>query len=223
MKAVANANILFGGLTVYVAFVLTHSAAAIAPPPAPVPLEPIPAAPAPSIYDRGLPNGAGESSGHPLAARHPLDMPTSQPAYGLATSPGTPTPFGPLPPPAEPFRDSPYGAHADPGPPGGPGYGHPHYATYQTRYGIWYQPRSYAEPAKQIYRPSPFRPRGLGNLLYDPCRQTRMDYTRAVIDDLPSQYGPAYYPNYVRRGECLVRPTRKYVPPVWGAADGSNH
>lgn len=134
--------------------------------------------------------------------------------------PGTPTPYGPLPPPAPPFRDTVYGAHPTPGPPGGPSHLHPNYPDYQTRYGIWYQPRSFWEPFREIYRPSPFRPRGWGNLFNDdPCRHDRIDYNRYVVKDLPSRYGPSYYPLYQPPGECLIRPERHYRPPVWGAAE----
>lgn len=170
------------GLTLYVACLVTQSAAAAAQP------------------------------------RNVRAQPASPPAMTVP-APGSLTPYGPLPPPAPPFRDTVYGARANPGPPGSPGFLHPHYPEYQTRYGIWYQPDSFSEPAKAIYRPSPFRPRGFGNLFYEPCRPDRMDYARAVVDDLPSRYGPAYYPHYTEPSECLVRPTRTYVPPVWGSAE----
>ncbi|HEX6983911.1 MAG TPA: hypothetical protein VF170_00980, partial [Planctomycetaceae bacterium] len=135
--------------------------------------------------------------------------------------PGTPTPYGPLPPPAPPFRDTVYGAHANPGPPGSPGWLHPHFPEYQTRYGVWYQPRSFWEPQREVYRPQPFRPRGWGNLFVeDPCRHDRMDYNRYVVKDLPSRYGPSYYPLYQPPSECVIfRPERHYTPPVHGSAE----
>ena len=139
---------------------------------------------------------------------------------GEAAVPGMPTPYGPLPPPAPPFRDTIHGAHANPGSPGSPGFLHPHFPEYQTRYGIWYQPRSFHEPAREVYRPSPFRPRGWGNLFDDPCRHDRMDYNRYVVKDLPSRYGPSYYPKYTPPSECVIfRPERHYRPPVYGAAE----
>ena len=191
------------GLTVYVAFLLTIAAHAAAPVPRPSSPPPadgsyVPPAPPVPMY--------GEASPY---------RPMPQPAPAI----GAPTPYGPLPPPAPPFRDSIYGAHATPGAPGSPGYLHPHYPTYQSRYGIWYQPRSFHEAFREPYRPDPFRPRGWGNIFNDDCRRVRMDYNRYVVKDLPSQYGPSYYPNYSEASEGLLRPERHYSPPVWGAAE----
>lgn len=178
------------GLTVYVAFLLTQSGYAAQGP-----------------YGSTLnPEPDPVSSGSP-ATPAPVPPP-----------PGSPTSYGPLPP-APPFRDSIYGAYPNPGPPGAPGYLHPHYPEYQTRYGIWYQPRSFQEPMKEPYRPSPFRPRGWGNLFYDPCLRDRIDYNRYVVEELPSRYGPSYYPKYTPAAECLIRPERAYSPPVWGSAE----
>ena len=198
------------GLTLYVAFLLTQAASAAQRPALrPQPVSPQ-APPEPPPAREGHTVGPDSSAGQ---------YPAGGSSMRQVPPPGSPTPYGPLPPPAPPFRDTPYGAHANPGPPGSPGFLHPHFPEYQTRYGIWYQPDSFHESTKAVYRPSPFRPRGWGNLFYEPCRPDRMDYARAVVDDLPSRYGPAYYPHYTEPSECLVRPTRRYVPPVWGAAE----
>lgn len=183
---------IFLGMTVYVAFLLTTAAHAETQPPVPPMPQPVP---------------------QPVPQPMPQAVPQGMPAIG------SPTPYGPLPPPAPPFRDTIYGAHANPGPPGSPGELHPHYPEYQTRYGIWYQPRSFHEPTRKPYRPLPFRPRGLGNLFADDCQHDRMDYNRYVVQELPSRYGPSYYPKYSWAAECLVRPERHYSPPVWGAAE----
>lgn len=190
------------GLTLYVAFLLTIAAHAAGP-----------------VARSSSPPSAPESYVPPAPSRMTAD---SSP-YGPPPSPppaiGAPTPYGPLPPPAPPFQESIYGAQPNPGVPGSPGYLHPHYPEYQTRYGIWYQPRSFHEPFREPYRPDPFRPRGWGNLFADDCRRVRMDYNRYVVKDLPSHYGPSYYPKYSQAGECLLRPERHYSPPVWGAAE----
>lgn len=179
----------WAGLTVYVAFLLTQAG-----------------------YAAQTPNGA-RLAPQPDPLSQNVNVPPVPPP------PGSPTPYGPLPPPAPPFRDTMYGAHANPGAPGSPGFLHPHYPEYQTRYGIWYQPKSFQEPYKEVYRPSPFRPRGWGNMGYDPCLHDRMDYNRYVVEELPSRYGPSYYPKYTPASECLIRPERAYSPPVRGSAE----
>ena len=187
-----------GGLTLYVDFLLTTAAATAAD-------------------DASSERAAAGRDGSALT---PEPDPLSSPAMVPVPPPGTPTPYGPLPPPAPPFRDTVYGAHINPGPPGGPSFLHPNLPEYQTKYGIWYQPRSFWEPSREVYRPQPFRPRGWGNLFVDdPCRRDRMDYNRYVVKDLPSRYGPSYYPLYQPPSEGLLRPERHYRPPVWGSAE----
>ncbi|MGC1273245.1 MAG: hypothetical protein WBC44_06025 [Planctomycetaceae bacterium] len=207
------------GLTVYVAFLLMQSASASGPTDAEL-------SDAASDFSDAAADAllGGDRSDRSEGIRfHSEDEPSASDASSSMMPPppiGTPTPYGPLPPPSPPFRDTVYGAHANPGPPGGPSYLHPNLPDYQTKYGIWYQPRSFWEPRREVYRPSPFRPRGWGNLFNDdPCRRDRMDYNRYVVKDLPSRYGPSYYPLYQPPGECLVRPERHYTPPVWGAAE----
>jgi len=47
-----------------------------------------------------------------------------------------------------------------------------------------------------------------------------MDYNRYVVKDLPSRYGPSYYPKYTPASECVIfRPERHYTPPVYGGAE----
>lgn len=187
----------WAGLTVYVAFLLSFAAHAAGPA-----RTPVPPAPAPAATDPGA------------IAQAPANM-AARPAPAI----GSPTPYGPLPPPAPAFSDTIYGSRATPGPPGAPGFLHPHFPENQSHYGIWYQPRSYLASQRKPYRPRPFRPRGFGNVFYEPCRQLRMDYNREVVTDLPSQYGPSYYPHYSWPSECLFRPERHYSPPIWGEAE----
>jgi hypothetical protein len=252
-----------GGLTVYVAFLLSHAAhaadgmgrgdplrgrLAAVPDPISAPAAQVygaPYAPVSGAPAAGAPSATGSSSYAATSKTPATDRNSSAPSPfapgygpqtldswsssqgGTAVRPpvplppvGTETPYGPLPPPAPPFRDTPYGAHANPGPPGGPSFLHPNFPAYQTQYGIWYQPRAFWEPVREVYRPQPFRPRGWGNLFVDdPCRKDRMDYNRYVVKDLPSRYGPSYYPLYQPPSECLIRPERHYVPPVWGSAE----
>ncbi len=193
MTAVATtlSRSIWIGTTVYVAFLLTQAAQA-----------------------------AEVQQLHPTPGSLSDQQPQGPPPTMQVPPPGTPTAYGPLPPPAPPFRDTIYGAHINPGMPDSPAFLHPHLPEYQTRYGIWYQPRSYQEPRKEVYRQSPFRPRGFGNLFYDPCLNDRMDYNRYVVKDLPSRYGPSYYPKYTPASECVIfRPERHYTPPVYGGAE----
>jgi hypothetical protein len=198
---------IWAGLTVYVAFLLTQAANAQDAGPGLGP-------------DRSAAGGAlGLNESGSDALEDDRSTPAALPP--VPPPPGTPTAYGPLPPPAPPFRDTVFGAHANAGPPGGPSFLHPNFPEYQTRYGIWYQPRSFWEPTREVYRPQPFRPRGWGNLFVDdPCRHDRMDYNRYVVKDLPSRYGPSYYPLYQPPSECVIfRPEREYHPPVHGSAE----
>jgi hypothetical protein len=209
MTAVAAtlSRTLLGGLTLYVAFLVTTQAAAAAD-----------GAQDDGRYADGGRDADDDGNGPEMT---PEPDPLSSQGLTPVPPPGTPTPYGPLPPPAPPFRDTVYGAHANPGPPGGPSFLHPNLPEYQTKYGIWYQPRSFWEPMREVYRPQPFRPRGWGNTFVDdPCRHDRMDYNRYVVKDLPSRYGPSYYPLYQPPSECvLFRPEKCYRPPVWGSAE----
>ena len=157
----------------------------------------------------------------PFDAETPLPAPTGDadapgfreaPEFGRAAVPGPVRP-GVDALPGTPFlADSEYGVRPDPGPPGSPAFGLPHRPAPTNRYGIWYRPSSFHAPNRAVYRPSPFRPRGFGNLFDRPCVPDRMDYARYTVRDLPSRYGPTYYPKYRDNTECLVRPTRHYDP-----------
>ena len=132
------------------------------------------------------------------------------PQFGQADVPGPPRPGIDALPGTPFFADTEYGESETPGVPGAPGFGLPHRPAPTNRYGIWYRPKSFHGPNRAVYRPSPFRPRGFGNLFDRPCVPDRMDYERYTVRDLPSRYGPAYYPHYRENTECLVRPTRHY-------------
>ena len=160
-----------------------------------------------------------------LAAGDSLDGPSPLPAYpGDEQVPGFPEPpeFGQarVPGPTRPavnalpgtpfFADTEYGARPTPGVPGSPSFGLPHRMEQTNRYGIWYLPKVFNGPNRAVYRPSPWRPRGFGNLFDRPCVTERIDYTPYTVEELPSRYGPTYYPHFRENTECLVRPTRCY-------------
>ena len=132
------------------------------------------------------------------------------PEFGRAELPGPPRPGVDALPGTPFFADTEHGARPTPGVPGYPGFGLPHRPEHTNRYGVWYQPKLFHAPNRAVYRPSPFRPRGFGNLFDRPCVPDRMDYTPYTVEDLPSRYGPTYYPHFRENTECLVRPTRCY-------------
>ena len=132
------------------------------------------------------------------------------PEFGRAEVPGPPRPSVDALPGTPFFAETEYGARPDPGVPGAPGFGLPHRPEQTNRYGIWYRPKSFHAPNRAVYRPSPYRPRGFGNLFDRPCVPDRLDYTPYTVRDLPSRYGPTYYPKFRENTECLIRPTRAY-------------
>ncbi|WP_145357604.1 hypothetical protein [Alienimonas californiensis] len=159
------------------------------------------------------PGGAPYSPGTPLPAP-PGDESVpgfpEPPEFGQARVPGPPRPAVEALPGTPFFADTEYGARPNYGDPGAPAFGLPHQMEQSNRYGIWYRPKSFHAPNRAVYRPSPFRPRGFGNLFDRPCVPDRMDYTPYTVEDLPSRYGPTYYPHFRENTECLVRPTRHY-------------
>ncbi len=132
------------------------------------------------------------------------------PEFGQARLPGPPRPSVDSLPGTPFFADTEFGAQPTPGEPGAPGFGLPHRSEQSARYGIWYRPKSLHAPNRAVYRPSPWRPRGFGNLFDRPCVTDRMDYSPYAVEDLPSRYGPTYFPHYRENTECLIRPTRHY-------------
>ena len=168
----------------------------------------------------------GEAYGEAADPR-PYDAPTPLPArggdeqvpgfeetpeFGRAEVPGPPRPGVDALPGTPFFADTEYGARPGPGVPGAPGFGLPHRPEPINRYGVWYAPKLFHAPNRAVYRPSPFRPRGFGNLFDRPCVPDRIDYTAYTVRDLPSRYGPTYYPHFRENTECLIRPTRGYDP-----------
>ena len=173
----------------------------------------------PRTFDRGVAPRPGLADGEAFSTPTPLPAEKGDatapgfeesPEFGVAKVPGPPRPAVDVLPGTPFFADSQYGARPDPGPPGAPGFGLPHRPEQTNRYGIWYRPKSFHAPNRAVYRPSPFRPRGFGNLFDRPCVPDRLDYARYTVRDLPSRYGPTYYPHYRENTECLIRPTRSY-------------
>ena len=175
--------------------------------------------PAPRVFDGDLDPYA--EAADPRAFDAPTPLPAvprdgdlrgldETPQFGRAEVPGPPRPGVDALPGTPFFADTPYGARPVPGVPGSPSFGLPHRPEQTNRYGIWYRPKSFHAPNRAVYRPSPFRPRGFGNLFDRPCVPDRMDYARYTVRDLPSRYGPAYYPHFRENTECLIRPTRAY-------------
>ena len=178
---------------------------------APVPGDRTPA----GLEPVGLPDPSVSSPTPLPAPPGDADVPGLEeaPQFGTADVPGPPRPAVDSPPGTPFFAETEYGARPDLGLPGAPGYGVPHRLAPTNRYGVWYRPGSFHEPGREVYRPRPFRPRGNGGLFYRPCQPDRMDYARYTVRDLPSRYGPTYYPNYTDKTECLIRPVRAYDPP----------
>ncbi|NNJ26797.1 hypothetical protein [Alienimonas chondri] len=169
-------------------------------------------APAPSPY-AGPVEGPTYDVSTPLPARPgDAEIPGFEepPEFGEARVPGPPRPGIESPPGTPFFADSEYGARPTLGEPCSPSAGLPHRMEQSNRYGIWFLPKSFNAPNRAVYRPSPFRPRGFGNLFDRPCVTERIDYTPYTVEDLPSRYGPTYYPHFRQNNECLVRPTRHY-------------
>ena len=175
--------------------------------------------PAPRVFDGDLTPRAELNDGRAFDAPTPFPADgrpsgirgfEEAPQFGEAEIPGPPRPGVDALPGTPFFADTEYGASETPGVPGLPGFGLPHRPAPTNRYGIWYRPKSFHAPNRAVYRPSPFRPRGFGNLFDRPCVPDRLDYERYTVRDLPSRYGPAYYPHYRENTECLVRPTRRY-------------
>ena len=175
--------------------------------------------PAPRTFDGDLNPRAQLRDGEAFDAPTPLpaagvdtgiDGFEEAPQFGRADIPGPPRPGVDALPGTPFFADTPYGARPVPGIPGSPSFGLPHRPEQTNRYGVWYRPKSFHAPNRAVYRPSPFRPRGFGNLFDRPCVPDRMDYARYTVRDLPSRYGPEYYPHFRENTECLIRPTRAY-------------
>ena len=165
------------------------------------------------MYDAPGYGGGAFDTAVPLPAR-PGDAQVpgfpEPPEFGRADVPGPPRPGVDALPGTPFFADTEHGARPTPGEPGFPGFGLPHRPERTNRYGIWYQPKLFHAPNRAVYRPSPFRPRGFGNLFDRPCVPDRIDYTPHTVENLPSRYGPTYYPHFRENTECLVRPTRCY-------------
>lgn len=107
---------------------------------------------------------------------------------------GTEKPKPPKPLPTVPaFRDTELGAHATLGEPWDGGVGYKHYDYPSYRYDLWYRPRPFGWGIAERCAPSPFRPRGYGNLFNEQSTCYRMDYLRYVLTNHYSEYGPAYY------------------------------
>lgn len=96
----------------------------------------------------------------------------------------------PLPPP---FQHGPLGAqpHLGEGVEGGQGYLHYDHPNY--RYGHLYRPARFGRGNAERCAPSPFRPRGYGNVFNEPSTCYRIDYNRFELKKYKTEYGPSYY------------------------------
>jgi len=92
-----------------------------------------------------------------------------------------------------PFRDSHLGAQPHLGQPDDGGVGYTHYDYPRYRYDIWYRPHAFGYGTAERCAPSPFRPRGYGDLFAEPSTCHRMDYSRYVVKNYGTDYGPSYY------------------------------
>lgn len=96
-------------------------------------------------------------------------------------------------PTVTPFRDGQFGHHHHLGQPDDGGQGYRHFDQPNYRYDLWYRPHAFGYGVAERCAPSPFRPRGFGNLFNDPSTCYRMDYNRYVVKNYGSDYGPTYY------------------------------
>lgn len=92
-----------------------------------------------------------------------------------------------------PFQQGPFGhqPHLGQGDDGGQGY--KHYDEPNHRYGHWYRPKALGWGNEARCAPSPFRPRGYGNLFNEPSTCYRLDYNRFALKSYRTEYGPSYY------------------------------
>ena len=91
------------------------------------------------------------------------------------------------------FRNTEYGAGPHPGMEEAPSRGYSHYDYPSERHGIWYRPKSFGLMMPQRCAPSPFRPRGYGDLFNRPVTCYRMDYHPYIVENTDNRFGPAYY------------------------------
>ena len=92
-----------------------------------------------------------------------------------------------------PLRDGPFGTQSHFGRGDDGGQGHPHYDHPNYRYDIWYRPHAFGYGKAERCAPSPFRPRGYGDLFSEPSTCYRMDYSRHTLKNYGTDYGPSYY------------------------------
>ncbi len=107
------------------------------------------------------------------------------------SSSGYEVPFGPQVRPTgmDQMRQYPH-----PAPPWAATHGYPNYDHPDHHFGIWFRSQAWGLTKRERCAfPEPFRPRGYGNLFARPTTSHRMDYSRPVLADEGSQYGPSYY------------------------------
>lgn len=132
-----------------------------------------------------LPGEAAAQAKTPAPTPTPMTVPPT-PAPGALPDMGN----RPTPPP---FQFGPYGAHPHLGQGGEGAQGYLHYDHPNYRYGHYYRPAQFGRGAAERCAPSPFRPRGYGNLFNEPTTCFRIDYNRFVLRDYKTEYGPSYY------------------------------
>ncbi|GAB4146683.1 MAG: hypothetical protein Tsb009_19480 [Planctomycetaceae bacterium] len=92
-----------------------------------------------------------------------------------------------------PFQYGDYGHLPHEGDGESPAQGYPHYDHPSKRYGHFYRPKAFGRGVEERCAPSPFRPRGYGDLFNEPTTCYRMDYHRFTLKNGSSLYGPSYY------------------------------
>lgn len=98
-----------------------------------------------------------------------------------------------------------YRQYPHPGPQWAATNGYPNYDYPDHLYGVWFRSQAWGSTHRERCAiPTPWRPRGFGNLFARPSTPHRMDYNRRVLIDPYSSYGPSYY---VRQPDprCCVR------------------
>ena len=72
-------------------------------------------------------------------------------------------------------------------------FGVENYSWPFHNYTTWYRPKAFTLTKAQRCAPTPFYPRGQGNLFNRPCDSHRMDYAPYKLTISRSKYGPTYH------------------------------
>jgi hypothetical protein len=138
----------------------------------------------PVFAQNELPGLTGTYNAQPKGLNPPLVPPAPKSALKIDQV------FRQSPPP---FQHGYYGDNPHLGQGDDPGQGYPHYDHPSHRYGQYYRPKAFGRGAAERCAPSPFRPRGYGNLFNESSMCHRIDYHRYALKDHASDFGPSYY------------------------------